>query len=39
MEEDVYRRGMAEIVTENGEGPDEGPAVGMQLGRGDVNLS
>ena len=39
MEEDVYRGGMAKVVTENGESPNEGPVVGMKLGRGDVYLS
>jgi len=39
MEENVYRGGMAKVVTKNGEDPDEGPTVGMQLGRGDVYLS
>jgi len=29
---------MAERATENGEGPNKGPAVGMQLGRGHVEL-
>ena len=27
---------MAKVVTKNGEGLDEGPIVGMQLGRGDI---
>ena len=47
MEENIYRGGMAKVITKNGEGPDEEPAVGpdeepavgMQLGRGDVYLS
>jgi len=30
---------MAKEVSEDGEGPDEGPAVGMQLGRGDIYFS
>ena len=29
---------MAEKATENGEGPDEGPAVEMQLGGGHIEL-
>jgi len=29
MEENVYGGGMANVVTKNGESPDEGPAVGM----------
>jgi len=36
MKENIYGGGMAKITTKNGEDPDEGPAVGMQLGRGDV---
>jgi len=30
---------MAEEVAEDGKGPDEGPTVGMQLNRGNVDLS
>ena len=30
---------MAEKVAEDGEGPDEGPTVAMQLSRGNVDLS
>jgi len=30
---------MAEVVAQDGKGPNEGPAVGMQLGRGHVNFS
>jgi len=29
---------VAKVVAEDREGPDEGPAVGMQLGRGHVKL-
>jgi len=29
---------MAEVVAQNGEGPDERPAVGMELGKGLVDL-
>jgi len=36
MEENVYGGGMAKMVTEKGDSPDEGPAIRMQLGRGDV---
>jgi len=39
MQENIYGGGVAKVVTKNGEGPNEGPAVGMQLGRGDVYLS
>jgi len=39
MEENVYGGGMAKVVTKNGESSYEDPAVGMQLGRGDVYLS
>ena len=39
MGENIYGGGMAKVVTKNGESPDEGLAVGMQLGRGDVYLS
>ena len=39
MEENVYRGGVAKVVTKDGEGPNEGPVVGMQLGKGDVYLS
>jgi len=31
--------GVSEMVAKDGKGPDEGPAVGMQLGRGNVNFS
>jgi len=30
---------MAKEVLENGKGPDEGPTVGMQLSRGNIDLS
>jgi len=30
---------MTKVITKNGEGLDEGPAVGMQLGRGNVYFS
>jgi len=39
MEENVYGGGTTKVVTENGEDPDEGPAVGMKLGRGNVYLN
>ena len=38
MKENIYGGGMAKVITKNGEGPDEGPAVGMQLDRGDIYL-
>jgi len=30
---------MAKIVAQDGEGPHEGPAVWVQLGRGDIHFS
>jgi len=38
MKENIYGGGMTKVITKNGEGLDKGPAVGMQLGRGDVYL-
>jgi len=38
MKENIYKGGMAKIITKYGEGPDEGLAIGMQLGRGNVYL-
>jgi len=38
MEEDVDLRGLPKMVAQYREGPREGPAVGMQLGRGHVDL-
>jgi len=39
LKEDIYGGGMAKVIAKDGESPDEGPVVGMQLGRGDVYLS
>jgi len=38
MQEDVHGGGVAEMIAEDAEGPDEGPTVRVQLGRGHVNL-
>jgi len=35
----IYRWGVAKIAAKDGESPDEGPAVGMQLGRVNVEFS
>jgi len=39
VQKDVYRGGVAKVAAKDGEGPDEGPSVGMQLGRGNVEFS
>ena len=38
MQEDVNGRGAPEEAAQNAKGLDEGPAIGVQLSRGDVNL-
>ena len=38
VREDVDRRGVPKVVAQNSEGPHEGPAVGMQLGGGHIDL-
>ena len=38
VEEDIDGRRVPKVITQDGECPHEGPAVGMQLGRGHVNL-
>jgi len=38
IEEDVHRGGVPEVVAEDTKHPYEGPAVGMQLCRGHVDL-
>jgi len=38
MEENVHRRRMPKVVTQNGEDPYEGRAFEVQLGRGHVDL-
>jgi len=38
MEEDVYRRGVPKMVAEDCKPPHKGPTVGVQLGRGHINL-
>jgi len=35
----IYRWGVAKIAAKDGESPDEGPTIGMQLGRGNVEFS
>jgi len=39
VEEDVHKWRMAKVVTKDGEGLYKGPVVGVQLGRGHVDLS
>jgi len=39
MKKDIYSGWMAKMVTKDGEGPHKGPAIGMQLGRGNVHFS
>ena len=39
MEEDVDEGRVPEVVAHNGERPDKGPAIGMQLGGSHVDLS
>ena len=36
MKKDIYCGWMAKVIAKDGEGPHKGPAVGMQLGRGNV---
>ena len=38
MQEDVNGRSAPEEAAQNAKGLDEGPAIGVQLGWGDVNL-
>jgi len=39
MQEDIYRRGDAQVSTKNLKAPHECPAVGMKLGGGNVDFS
>jgi len=38
MEEDVYKRGVPKMVAEDCKRLHKGPVVGVQLGRGHINL-
>ena len=38
MQEDIHGEGVDEVIAEDAKGPDEGPAVRVQLGRGHVNF-
>jgi len=38
VQEDIYGGSVAEEIAQNGESSDEGPAVGMQLGRSNIDF-